>query len=146
MCTHDIDVWTVIEESPFVITKEAGEKIIPKKKSKWTPADKTHIQQYFKAIAFFQCALSEKEFNRTSMCSTVKELFDTLVVTYEGTSQAKQLKIDKLIYEYELFKMLDDESISDMLTRFTNTVNKLKSLGKEYSKAENIRKILRSLS
>ncbi|GAV61595.1 UBN2 domain-containing protein, partial [Cephalotus follicularis] len=48
-------------------------------------------------------------------------------------------------HEYELFIMHDNESISDMFTRFTTIINSLKDLGKSYSNQELVRKILRCL-
>ncbi|GAV80235.1 zf-CCHC domain-containing protein/UBN2 domain-containing protein, partial [Cephalotus follicularis] len=48
-------------------------------------------------------------------------------------------------HEYELFLMHDDESISDMFTRFTTIINSLKNLGKSYPNQELVRKILRCL-
>ncbi|GAV86613.1 UBN2 domain-containing protein, partial [Cephalotus follicularis] len=41
--------------------------------------------------------------------------------------------------------MHDNESISDMFTRFTTIINSLKNLGKSYSNQELVRKILRCL-
>ncbi|KAL5560474.1 hypothetical protein UlMin_036685 [Ulmus minor] len=41
--------------------------------------------------------------------------------------------------------MKHDESITQMYTRFTDIINDLSSLGKEYSMSEKVRKILRSL-
>ncbi|GAV79341.1 UBN2 domain-containing protein, partial [Cephalotus follicularis] len=55
-------------------------------------------------------------------------------------------KISMLVHEYELFLMYDNESISDMFTRFTTIVNSLKNLGKSYSNQELVRKILRCLA
>ncbi|GAV67834.1 zf-CCHC domain-containing protein/UBN2 domain-containing protein, partial [Cephalotus follicularis] len=49
-------------------------------------------------------------------------------------------------HEYELFIMHDNESISDMFTRFTTIINSLKNLGKSYPNQELVRKILRCLS
>ncbi|GAV70063.1 LOW QUALITY PROTEIN: UBN2 domain-containing protein, partial [Cephalotus follicularis] len=54
-------------------------------------------------------------------------------------------KISMLVHEYELFLMHDNESISDMFTRFTTIINSLKNLGKSYSNQELVRKILRCL-
>ncbi|GAV79046.1 LOW QUALITY PROTEIN: zf-CCHC domain-containing protein/UBN2 domain-containing protein, partial [Cephalotus follicularis] len=48
-------------------------------------------------------------------------------------------------HEYELFMMHDNESISDMFTRFTTIINSLKNLGKSYPNQELVRKILRCL-
>ncbi|GAV84509.1 LOW QUALITY PROTEIN: UBN2 domain-containing protein, partial [Cephalotus follicularis] len=64
---------------------------------------------------------------------------------YEGTNQVKESKISMLVHEYELFFMHDNESISDMFTRFTTIINSLKNLGKSYSNQELVRKILRCL-
>ncbi|GAV73354.1 UBN2 domain-containing protein, partial [Cephalotus follicularis] len=66
-------------------------------------------------------------------------------VTYEETNQVKESKISMLVHEYELFLMHDNESISDMFTRFTTIINSLKNLGKSYSNQEVVRKILRCL-
>ena len=41
--------------------------------------------------------------------------------------------------------MKTDENISSMFTRFTDIINGLKSLGKEYTNVEMVRKILRCL-
>ena len=41
--------------------------------------------------------------------------------------------------------MKHDESIKQMYTRFTDIINDLSSLGKEYTTSEMVRKILRSL-
>ncbi|GAV72639.1 zf-CCHC domain-containing protein/UBN2 domain-containing protein, partial [Cephalotus follicularis] len=48
-------------------------------------------------------------------------------------------------HEFELFLMHDDESISDMFTRFTTIINSLKNLEKSYPNQELVRKILRCL-
>ena len=44
-----------------------------------------------------------------------------------------------------MFKMKTEESITKMFTRFTDIINRLKSLGKVYSNSEQVRKILRSM-
>ena len=50
-----------------------------------------------------------------------------------------------LISEYEMFKIKNDETISDMFARFMLIINGLKGLKKEYSESDLVRKILRSL-
>ena len=47
---------------------------------------------------------------------------------------------------HELFKMKENETISEMVTRFTDITNSLASLGKDYTQVERIRKILRALT
>ncbi|GAV80758.1 UBN2 domain-containing protein, partial [Cephalotus follicularis] len=96
-----------------------------------------------KHVLFY--VVGPNEFNRISSCDTAKEMWDLLEVTYEGTNQVKESKISMRVHEYELFLMHDNESISDMFTRFTTIVNSLKNLGKNYSNQELVRKILRCL-
>ena len=43
------------------------------------------------------------------------------------------------------FFMKDNETIVEMITRFTNIINGLEALGKTYKKLEKVIKILRSL-
>jgi len=51
------------------------------------------------------------------------------VVTHEGTSQVKRVKIDLLRFQYENFTMHENESIDDMVTKFTKITDGLASLG-----------------
>ena len=117
----------------------------PKLEDDWDEQDIKKIELNAKAMNLLYCALDPTEFNRVSTCSSAKEIWDTLEVTHEGTSQVKQSKINMLVHTYEMFKMEPSETISDMFTRFTNIVNGLKSLGKIYTNQELVNKILRSL-
>jgi len=91
------------------------------------------------------CVLDANEYNRICSCETAKQIWDKLVVTYEGRSQVKEAKINMLVHQYELFKTQPDESIKEMFTRVTDITNSLKSLGKSYANEEMVGKILRCL-
>lgn len=69
------------------------------------------------AIKALVCALCSIEFSRVCNCSTAKEISNFFKVTHEGTNQVKELKLDFLKHEYELFQMENDESIKDMSFR-----------------------------
>ncbi|KAJ6997097.1 hypothetical protein NC653_013617 [Populus alba x Populus x berolinensis] len=43
-------------------------------------------------------------------------------MTHEGTNKVKESKIDMLIHQYELFKMLSNELITSMFTRMTTII------------------------
>ncbi|GAV89848.1 UBN2 domain-containing protein [Cephalotus follicularis] len=55
---------------------------------------------------------------------------DRIMVTYEGTNQVKDTKINRLVHDYELFTMLENENISSMYAHFNDIINALKGLGK----------------
>ena len=88
--------------------------------------------------------LNTNEFNHISTCLSIKEIWNGLEVIHEDTNQVKESKMNMLIHEYKLFKIKSDESIIDMLTRFTDIINDLKNLGKDYTNNESV--CIRSLS
>lgn len=66
-------------------------------------------------------------------------MWNKLEVTYGGTSQVKETRINILYRNYELFQMNSDETIIDMSNKFTDIVNRLKSLGKDITKEEKMK-------
>ncbi|GAV83291.1 UBN2 domain-containing protein, partial [Cephalotus follicularis] len=64
-------------------------------------------------------------------------------VTYTGTNKVKDTKINRLVHDYKLFTMLENENISSMYARFNDIINALKGLGKVYTNHELVSKILR---
>ncbi|VFQ78801.1 unnamed protein product [Cuscuta campestris] len=73
-------------------------------------------------------------------------MWDKLEVTYEGTDQVREAKIDFLTQEYEMFRMKEHENIDDMFDHFSKIVNDLHALKKTYTDRDLVRKILRSLT
>uniref|UniRef100_A0A2N9IFL9 CCHC-type domain-containing protein n=1 Tax=Fagus sylvatica TaxID=28930 RepID=A0A2N9IFL9_FAGSY len=142
---QDYHVWKIIANGPHIPTKTVEGATLAKLESEWNEADVRLIELNCKAMSTLYCALDPIEYNRVSGCDSAKEIWDKLEVTYEGTNQVKESKMNMLVHEYELFVMKKDENISEMSTRFTNIVNSLKALGKIYTNQENVRKILRSL-
>ena len=97
------------------------------------------------AVKLLHCGLGPHEHNRVMGCKNAKEIWDLLQVTHEGTNEVKRSKIDLLMSKYERFEMQPKESIQEMLTRFTNIINELVSLGRKIPIDEQVRKVLRSL-
>ena len=74
-----------------------------------------------------------------------KEIWDKLDVTFEGTTKVKEAQISSLVNEYELLKMVVDENVKSVLSRFNKNFCELKLLGMVYSNALQIRIFVRSL-
>ena len=92
-------------------------------------------------------SLDKIEFSQVSTCTSAYEMWNTLEITHEDTSHVKETKINLLVHKYELFTIKLKESIVvAMYTRFTDITNSLQSLGKVYTQADQVRKILRSLT
>ena len=102
------------------------------------------IELNTKAMNVLYYALDANKFNKIFTYIFAKKICDRLEITHEGTNQIKESKINMLVHRYELFKLESNESITDMLTRFTDIINGSKSLRKFYSNNKLVRKILRS--
>ena len=70
-----------------------SDELESKQKSEWTNGEVKKIQINFKAIKTLCCALNPTKFNQISTCKTIKEIWDKLRVTHEGTTQVKKCKI-----------------------------------------------------
>ncbi|VFQ88263.1 unnamed protein product [Cuscuta campestris] len=131
------------EEVPM---KKVGETTVPKTEDEYEAQDIKKIENNAKAINILYCAVNPDDYRKISSCSTAKEMWDKLEITYEGTDQVREAKIDFLTHEYELFHMKENEKIDNMFERFSKIVNDLHALKKTYTDNELVRKILRSLT
>ncbi|XP_021837457.2 uncharacterized protein [Spinacia oleracea] len=143
---ENYQVWRVIEIGDFQVTKltTSGETV-PKPITEFDKADYEKLELNAMAIKILHCGLGPNEHNRVMGCKNAKQIWDLLQVTHEGTNEVKRSKIDLLMHQYELFSMKTYESIQDMITRFTNIINELNSLGKIITPEEQVRKVLRNL-
>ncbi|VFQ85244.1 unnamed protein product [Cuscuta campestris] len=126
--------------------KKVGDKLIPKTEDEFDAEDIKKVENYAKAINMLYCAVNPNDYRKISCCSTAKEMWDKLEVTYEGTDQVREAKIDFLTQEYEMFRMKEHKKIDDMFDRFSKIVNDLHALKKTYTDRDLVRKILRSLT
>nr|KYP56640.1 hypothetical protein KK1_002884 [Cajanus cajan] len=85
----DIAVWNAIENGPYIpMTKDDDKK--EKHWSEWSDDEKKRAQYDYRAKNIITSALSIDEFFRISQCKSAKEMWDTLQVTHEGTSDVKR--------------------------------------------------------
>ncbi|VFQ85230.1 unnamed protein product [Cuscuta campestris] len=126
--------------------KKVGEKLVPKTEDEFDAEDIKKVENYAKAINMLYCAVNPDDYRKISCCTTAKEMWDKLEVTYEGTDHVREAKIDFLTQEYEMFRMKEGEKIDDMFDRFSKIINDLHALKKTYANKDLVRKILRSLT
>jgi len=141
----DHGVWDAIVNGPYVPRVVVDGQSVSKPWSEWDANDSKLAQYDCIAKNIITSALNMDEFFRVSQCNSAKEMWDTLEVTHEGTSDVKRARKHALIQEYELFRMKQGESIADVQKRFTHIVNHLIGLGKEFDKEELNIKILKCL-
>ena len=101
----------------------------PDKYNDWSREEQKNFQLNSKAIHILLCALGPNEYGRISSCSSVKEIWDKLQVTHEGTDEVRESKKSLFNHSYENFKMKPDEDIKAMTDRFYVIINGLKGYG-----------------
>nr|XP_017239461.1 PREDICTED: putative histone-lysine N-methyltransferase 1 [Daucus carota subsp. sativus] len=143
--SQGVKVWMAIEDGIIIPTKIIDDVIYEKKVSEYTHDEEDRMNIAAKAEMVLTSALAEKEYKRVNNCKSAQEMWNKLVVTYEGTTDIKDSRMDTLIMEYENFKLQEGENIIDMETRFTRIVDELAQLGKNYTQNEKNRRVLKSL-
>jgi len=72
-------------------------------------------------------ALNNDDIARVIHYKSAYKIWIHLAVTHEGTSQVKREKIDLLRSQYENFTMHENDTIDDMVRKFTKITNGLAS-------------------
>ncbi|VFQ76182.1 unnamed protein product [Cuscuta campestris] len=142
----NFQLWLVIKNGEEIPMKKVGETTVPKTENEFDAEDIKKIENYAKPINMLYCAVNPDDYRKISCCTTAKEMWDKLEVTYEGTDQVREAKIDFLTQKYEMFRMKEGEKIDDMFDRFSKIINDLHALKKTYTNKDLVRKILRSLT
>ena len=107
----DLNIWEAIEIGPYIPTMVVGNATIEKPREQWDEEERRRVQYNLKAKNIITSALGMDEYFRVSNCKNAKEMWDTLQVTHEGTTDVKRSRINTLTHEYELFRMNQNETI-----------------------------------
>ena len=94
-----------------------------------TDSDKANKQCNTMALNVLYRGMDPKVFEGIKDLETSFEVWEKLIVTYEGTKAVKSAKLYMLKSEFENFKRKKDESIPETFHRLQVIVNDLKSLG-----------------
>ena len=105
LSSMDFDIWDMVEFGYTLPTIKVENLETPKPRDKWDINEKKLYTLNAKAMNAIICALDKIEYNRVSGCTVAKEIWHTLEVTHEGTSQVKESRMSLLCQEYENFKM-----------------------------------------
>ena len=85
--TEDYKLWNIVTNEPYVLQITIDGKILAKTEDQYTPEAFARLSKHCKAMHILYCGLDANEYNHICACELVKEIWDKLVVTYEGTSQ-----------------------------------------------------------
>ena len=129
------DVWAIVEQGyqyPATIPTD--------------PTKRKNYESNAKAVNAITGSLTESEFVKVMQLNTAKEMWDKIILSYEGDAKVKSAKLQTLRIEYENLKMHSDESIASFFLQLDDVVNRMKILGETITESTLVEKILRSLT
>jgi len=103
--TEDYELWNIVTKGLYVPKTTIDGKTVMKTKDQYAQEDFARLSKNYKAMHILYCGLDANECNRICACESAKEIWDKLVVTYEGTNKVIETKINMFVRQYELFKM-----------------------------------------
>ncbi|GJR62724.1 hypothetical protein Tco_1504886 [Tanacetum coccineum] len=130
MKSKDIDLWYIIANGnykPTIKDKDGKDVVTPNEKL--DENQKKMLSKNDEAKMILYNAFPKKEYERIFMCDTAQNIWDSLITTHQGNKQVKDNKIDLFVQKYEVFTIIDDETIDCALSRF----NTLKALDESFS-------------
>ena len=133
LCSIDDTVWDTVE---------VGWTRPEATKSTWDKAALAAVNTNSKALNAIFCGVSPDEFHRISHITIVKEAWEILETTYEGTKKVKDTKLQMLTARFEEMKMSEDESFDSFYSKLNEVVIGKFNLGKKTEDSKVVRKIL----
>ena len=130
--TH-IDMWDVVEKDNHIALDVEKKEI---SRDKWMNDHKSIFLLNSCARNALSCVLSQVEYSKVHSFRSVKHMWDTLAITYEGSFEVKHNKLSLLTRKNSLV------DIQTMFERFKTILNELGSLSKHYDNYDHIDKIL----
>eukprot|EP00253_Pinus_taeda_P008638 PITA_08638 len=109
-----------------------------------TPTDAAEKKKYetnVKDVNTLLGCLSQTEFVKVMQYKSAKEIWDKIVLSYEGDEQVKRAKLQTLRIQYENLRMYNDESVANYFLRVDEIVNCMKNLGEEIREAIVVEKL-----
>ncbi|VFQ79623.1 unnamed protein product [Cuscuta campestris] len=80
----NFQLWLIIKNGETMPMKKVGATTIPKKEEEYDAEDIKKVEAFEKAKHVIFCAINPDDYRKISSCSTAKEMWDKLEVTYEG--------------------------------------------------------------
>ncbi|XP_070007302.1 uncharacterized protein [Nicotiana sylvestris] len=142
---YDVKVWRVIKKGNYPLPAATPPLDDPKDIDLYTKEQMEVVQVNIKARNLLHNAISGEEYEKISSCDIAKEMWDKLEVTYEGTIKVKEVHINMLVNDYELFSMIKGESIEEIFVRFSKIISDLKAFGKPYTSGDQVIKFSKIL-
>ncbi|XP_009356290.2 uncharacterized protein LOC103947158 [Pyrus x bretschneideri] len=137
------DLWNLVDKG--IENAESGDDSSDEEQKSVKSSMKINETRDAKALGIIQGAVSDEIFPRISNFESSKAAWDVLQQEFRGDKKVRSVKLQCLRRDFEYIRMNEGESLSVYLTRMTDIVNQMKTLGEELSNQRLVQKILISL-
>ncbi|XP_076941100.1 uncharacterized protein LOC143610525 [Bidens hawaiensis] len=121
VCYNDVDMWKSIKEGPQGIEEDGANPTA-------TAAVRERMRKVDdKALAMLKLALSWEILTKVAHHTTAKKMYDAILEMFEGNTELKNIKKQRLKQQLERFKYKDGERLKSILERFLAIVNDLRT-------------------
>ncbi|KAJ9544838.1 LOW QUALITY PROTEIN: hypothetical protein OSB04_024545 [Centaurea solstitialis] len=111
----------------------------------WNDEDRCLVNIDTKARSLIAMSLPDDVFHSVCHLRSVKEIWDTLCVQYEGTAVLMESRKIFLVHQYESFIHQKNETLSQIHQRFNCLLIDLKTIGTIYPNSEVVTKFMEAL-
>ncbi|XP_062080191.1 uncharacterized protein LOC133784942 [Humulus lupulus] len=138
----DERVWMVVEEGWIAPREREDEIEKPKPMSAWTPEEIELANYNSKAMHALFNAVSTNQLKVIANCEVAKDAWEKLRIKNEGTDAVKKSRLRSLAKAIENLSMDEDETVAEFHAKLCDISNESYALGKTYSNAKLVRKVL----
>ncbi|KAJ9561542.1 hypothetical protein OSB04_006702 [Centaurea solstitialis] len=138
--THTIHAVPAANGQPAIPARELVKPV-----TDWNDEDRHLVSIDTKARSLIAMSLSDDVFHSVCHLRSIKEIWNTLCIQYEGTSVLMESRKIHLVRQFESFIHLKDETLSQIHQRFNCLLIDLKTIGNIYSNSEVITKFMEVL-
>ncbi|XP_015167458.1 uncharacterized protein [Solanum tuberosum] len=134
------DVWDIVDKG---YTKPINEETLPLNEKEVLLKTRKKDQQTLTLI--HQC-LDDGMFEKVVDATSSKKAWEILQNSLQGVDKVKKIKLQTLRVDFDVLKLKESESISDICSRLMDVVNQLRRYKNEVHDVRAVEKILRSLT
>ncbi|KAM6596627.1 hypothetical protein CsatA_007151 [Cannabis sativa] len=135
-------VWMAIEDGWTCPTMMDNGVTKPKPTSLWTPDEMERANFNSKAMHALFNAVSTNQLKVIANCEMAKEAWEKLRIKNEGTDAVKKSRLRALAKAFEDLSMEEEETVAEFHAKLCDISNESYALGKTYSNAKLVRKVL----
>ncbi|EOY03795.1 Uncharacterized protein TCM_018982 [Theobroma cacao] len=134
------DLWEIIEVGKNPHEMRQSNPIIALLKQ-----HSEEITKRYKALSCIHSAIFDSIFTHLMNCEFAKKAWDKLKVEFHGSDRTRQIQVLNLLREFEVWKIKNEESVTDYLEKVLKVVNQLRLLGKNLLERRIVNKFFVSL-